>query len=48
MLSYIAADMLSQAEHDKNASAVLITDSRVLANETAAEPPAAARAFIQA
>ena len=29
----VAADMLSQAEHDKNASAVLITDSDELANE---------------
>ena len=28
----IAADLLSQAEHDKNASAVLITDSEELAN----------------
>lgn len=27
----VAADMLSQAEHDKNASAVLVTDSRELA-----------------
>ena len=27
----VAADMLSQAEHDKNASAVLITDSQTLA-----------------
>ena len=27
----VAADLLSQAEHDKNASAVLITDSRALA-----------------
>lgn len=29
---YVAADMLSQAEHDKIASAVLITDSEELAN----------------
>ena len=29
--AYAAADMLSQAEHDKNASAVLITDSEELA-----------------
>lgn len=29
---YLAADLLSQAEHDKNASAVLITDSEELAN----------------
>lgn len=28
---HVAADLLSQAEHDKNASAVLITDSPVLA-----------------
>lgn len=35
--AYIAADMLSQAEHDKNASAVLITDSRAVANEVSAE-----------
>jgi len=33
----LAADMLSQAEHDKNAAAVLITDSTKLANETASE-----------
>ena len=33
----VAADMLSQAEHDKNASAVLITDSETIANETAKE-----------
>ncbi len=32
-----AADMLSQAEHDKNAAAVLITDSVRLAEETAVE-----------
>lgn len=32
-----AADMLSQAEHDKNAAAVLITDSERLAKETAME-----------
>ncbi len=29
--SYVAADLLSQAEHDKNASAVLVTDSAELA-----------------
>ncbi len=28
---YVAADLLSQAEHDKNASAVLVTDSMALA-----------------
>lgn len=28
---YVAADLLSQAEHDKNASAVLVTDSKELA-----------------
>ena len=33
----VAADMLSQAEHDKNASAVLITDSESLAEEVRAE-----------
>lgn len=32
-----AADMLSQAEHDKNATAVLITNCEELANETAKE-----------
>ncbi len=31
--SHIAADLLSQAEHDKMASAVLVTDSIELANE---------------
>ena len=34
---YVAADMLSQAEHDKMATAVLITDSRKLADEVAEE-----------
>jgi len=33
----LAADMLSQAEHDKNASAVLITDCRELAPKVAEE-----------
>ena len=33
----VAADMLSQAEHDKNASAVLITDSQDLAKKVRAE-----------
>lgn len=33
----VAADMLSQAEHDKMASAVLVTTSRELAEKTAAE-----------
>jgi histidinol dehydrogenase len=33
----LAADMLSQAEHDENASAVLVTPSRVLAFAVAAE-----------
>ena len=32
----VAADMLSQAEHDKNASAVLVTDSAELAQAVAA------------
>ena len=30
---YVAADLLSQAEHDRMASAVLITDSAKLAEE---------------
>ena len=34
---YVAADLLSQAEHDKNATAVLVTDSKDLANATAEE-----------
>lgn len=34
---YVAADMLSQAEHDKMASAVLITDSAELAEDVSAE-----------
>ena len=33
----VSADLLSQAEHDKNASAVLITDSLTLAQEVQAE-----------
>lgn len=33
----IAADLLSQAEHDKNASAVLVTDSADFASEVSAE-----------
>ena len=33
----IASDLLSQAEHDKNASAVLVTDSLDFANEVSAE-----------
>ena len=35
--AHIAADLLSQAEHDKLASAVLVTDSAVLAEEVAKE-----------
>ncbi len=35
--AFIAADMLSQAEHDKLASAVLICDSKALASEVASE-----------
>ena len=35
--AYVAADLLSQAEHDKNATAVLVTDSRELAMSVAAE-----------
>ena len=34
---YVAADLLSQAEHDKNATAVLVTDSKELAEATARE-----------
>lgn len=34
---YVAADMLSQAEHDKMASAVLVTDSMELAEAVGAE-----------
>ena len=34
---WLAADMLSQAEHDRMASAVLVCDSRELAEKTAAE-----------
>ena len=33
----VAADLLSQAEHDKLASAVLVTDSEALANDVSAE-----------
>ena len=40
---FVAADLLSQAEHDKNASAVLITDSMALAEAGAAGARAAAR-----
>mgnify|MGYP001625052116 FL=1 len=35
--AYIAADLLSQAEHDKLASAVLVTDSETLAQQVSAE-----------
>ncbi len=34
---HVAADLLSQAEHDRNASAVLVTDSSALAHAVAAE-----------
>lgn len=34
---HLAADLLSQAEHDKMASAVLVTNSETLANEVSAE-----------
>ena len=34
---FVAADLLSQAEHDKNASAVLVTDSMALAVKIQAE-----------
>lgn len=35
--AYLAADLLSQAEHDKNASAVLVTDSEELAGKVSEE-----------
>ena len=35
--AFVAADLLSQAEHDKNASAVVVTDSEDLANKVATE-----------
>ncbi len=35
--AFVAADLLSQAEHDKNASAVLVTDSGELAEKVAVE-----------
>lgn len=35
--AFVAADLLSQAEHDKNASAVLVTDSLELANKVSEE-----------
>lgn len=35
--AYVAADLLSQAEHDKMASAVLVTDSAELAKNVSAE-----------
>ena len=35
--SFVAADLLSQAEHDKMASAVLVTESRELAQKVAEE-----------
>ncbi|CAN5543438.1 histidinol dehydrogenase [soil metagenome] len=35
--SWIAADMLAQAEHDTDASAILLTTSRALADQVAAE-----------
>ena len=35
--AYVAADLLSQAEHDKLASAILVTDSRELAEQVQAE-----------
>ncbi len=40
---YVAADLLSQAEHDELASAILITDSKALAEKVSAE----AEAFTQ-
>ena len=35
--TYVAADLLSQAEHDKNASAVLVTDTYAFAESVSAE-----------
>jgi len=35
--SFVAADLLSQAEHDELASAILVTDSRTLADKVNAE-----------
>ena len=35
--AFIAADMLSQAEHDKMASSILITDWKEIAEKTAKE-----------
>ncbi|WP_245940647.1 MULTISPECIES: histidinol dehydrogenase [Brevibacterium] len=35
--AYVAADLISQAEHDELAASVLVTDSTVLAEEVAAE-----------
>ena len=35
--AFVAADLLSQAEHDKNASAVLVTDSKELAEKVSDE-----------
>ena len=35
--AYVAADLLSQAEHDRVATAVLVTDSQQLAEQVAAE-----------
>ena len=35
--AYVAADLLSQAEHDKNATAVLVTDCKELATAVSAE-----------
>ncbi len=35
--AYVAADLLSQAEHDKLASAILVTDSTALAEQVQAE-----------
>ena len=34
---YVAADLLSQAEHDKLARAILVTDSEELADQVEAE-----------
>ena len=35
--AHVAADLLSQAEHDRSAISILVTDSLALASEVAAE-----------
>ena len=46
--TYVAADLLSQAEHDKMASAVLVTDSMELAEAVSAELEVQAQAITAA